>query len=88
MKGSQTPPPETAFRVPQPDYNILPQRGKHLNSRDLSDFPPPRRTRHKFRCPKPYEDQRFKKPDARVTEMLQKLKDHIKASVSKRALDP
>jgi len=62
-----------------------------LNSRDPSDFPPPglfSRTGHKFRCSKPYEDQRFKKPDVRVIEMLQKLKDHTKASVNKRALEP
>ena len=61
-----------------------------MNTRDPSDFAPPgllRRARDKFRCPKPYEDQRFKKPDAHVTENLQKLKDHIKASVNKRDLD-
>lgn len=80
----------TPFSVHQPDCNILSQLGKHLNSRNPRDFAPPghlRRTRHKFRCTKPYEDQRFKKPDAHVTENLQKLKDHIKTSVNKRDLD-
>ena len=62
-----------------------------MTSRDPRDFAPPgllRRTRYKFRCPNPYEDQRFKKPDAHVTEKLQKLKALVKASAKKRTPDP
>jgi hypothetical protein len=47
-----------------------------------------RPTQHKFSCLKPYEDQRFKKLDAHVTEKLQKLKALVKASANKRTLDP
>ena len=71
LQGSQPPRPGTPFTVPQPDGNTLPQQGKHLTSRDPRDFDHPgllRRTRYKFRSPNPYEDQRFKKPDAHVTE--------------------
>uniref|UniRef100_A0A9L6KDQ4 Uncharacterized protein n=1 Tax=Mus musculus TaxID=10090 RepID=A0A9L6KDQ4_MOUSE len=91
LQGSQPPRPGTPFTVPQPDGNTLPQQGKHLTSRDPRDFAPPgllRRTRYKFRCPNPYEDQRFKKPDAHVTEKLQKLKALVKASAKKRTPDP
>uniref|UniRef100_A0A9L6KDT8 Uncharacterized protein n=4 Tax=Mus musculus TaxID=10090 RepID=A0A9L6KDT8_MOUSE len=91
LQGSQPPRPGTPFTVPQPDGNTLPQQGKHLTSRDPRDFAPPgllRRTRYKFRCPNPYEDQRFKKPDAHVTEKLQKLKALVKASAKKRTSDP
>ena len=91
LQGSQPPRPGTPFTVPQPDGNTLPQQGKHLTSRDPRDFAPPgllRRTRYKFRCPNPYEDQRFKKPDAHVTEKLQKLKALVKASAKKSTPDP
>ena len=47
-----------------------------------------RSTWHKFRCPKPYEDQKFTKPDAHVTEKLQKLNALVKASAKKRTPDP
>lgn len=46
-----------------------------------------RPTWHKFRSSKPYEDQRFKKHDAHVTEELQKCKALIKSSVNQRTLD-
>ena len=91
LQGSQPPRPGTPFTVPQPDGNTLPQQGKHLTSRDPRDFDHPgllRRTRYKFRSPNPYEDQRFKKPDAHVTEKLQKLKALVKASAKKRIPDP
>ncbi|XP_076562412.1 uncharacterized protein LOC143433943 [Arvicanthis niloticus] len=83
LQGSQPPRPGTPFSVPQ--------WGKHLISRNPRDFVPPgliRPTRHKFTCTKPYEDQRFKKPDAKVTEKLQELKDLIKASANKSTLEP
>ena len=62
-----------------------------MSSRNPRDFVPPgllRPTRHKFRSSKPHEDQRFKKPDAHVTEELQKLKALIKGSANQRTLDP
>ncbi|XP_031224940.1 uncharacterized protein LOC116089740 isoform X2 [Mastomys coucha] len=91
LQASQPPRPGSPFSVPQPDSNTLSQCRKHTTSRDLRDFVPPgllRPTRPEFRCQKPYDDHRLKKPGAHVTEELQKLKACIKASANKRTLGP
>ena len=91
LLGSQPPRPGTCFSVTQPYCNTLPQRGNHLTSQEQRDFVLQRLLRstwHKFRCPKPYEDQKFTKPDAHVTEKLQKLNALVKASAKKRTPDP
>ncbi|XP_031204376.1 uncharacterized protein LOC116075399 [Mastomys coucha] len=91
LQASQPPRPGTPFNVPPPDSNTLSQCGKHTTSRDLRDFVPlglHRPTRSEFGCPKPYDDQKFQKPDAYVTEELQKLKACIMASANKRTLGP
>ena len=54
-----------------------------MASRDSRDFVTPGlhiQNRHKFRCPKPYEDERFKKKNLNRVPIAQKLRSTINKS--------